>query len=288
MFQTVLDPGAVAAPMFRDVYLKAYRLMLLARMLDEKMASLYRAGKIHGGVFIGRGQEALSVALGIALRKGDAFAPSIRDGAGRLAFGEPIVDAIRTYMGSPLGPMRARDGNVHRGRPREGMLAMISHLGSNVSVVNGILFARRMRGVTGIVGGACLGDGATSTGASHEALNQAGVEKLPLVVVIANNHYAYSTILAHNRSSRDSWGTILHTHDWQNEPSMDSILQSNASWVHRGSSRLPAQVFALNGTAKLGLARLPCFRIGFPPALQILHLIIHLGLNLSIERMCLT
>jgi pyruvate dehydrogenase E1 component alpha subunit/2-oxoisovalerate dehydrogenase E1 component alpha subunit len=82
------------------------------------------------------------------------------------------------------------------------MLAMISHLGSNVSVVNGILFARRMRGVTGIVGGACLGDGATSTGASHEALNQAGVEKLPLVVVIANNHYAYSTPNEHQFACR--------------------------------------------------------------------------------------
>lgn len=167
--------------------------MLLARTLDEKFASLYRANKIHGGVFLGRGQEALSVSVGLSLRKGDVFAPLIRDQAGRLAFGETPLDAARTYMGSPLGPMRGRDGNVHRGRPREGYLPMISHLGAMIAVVNGTLLARRFKGVTGAVGATCIGEGGTSTGAFHEAINQAAIEKLPLVLVIANNHYAYST-----------------------------------------------------------------------------------------------
>ncbi len=167
--------------------------MLRARLLDDKFAALYRAGKIHGGVFLGRGQEALSAAIGVHLTKDDVFAPLIRDAAGRLAFGEPMLDAIRTYLGSSLGPMRGRDGNVHRGRPREGLLPMISHLGAMISVVNGTLFAKRMKGISGIVGVAVLGEGATSTGAFHEALNQAAVEKLPLVMVVANNQYAYST-----------------------------------------------------------------------------------------------
>ncbi|MBA4147243.1 MAG: thiamine pyrophosphate-dependent dehydrogenase E1 component subunit alpha [Verrucomicrobia bacterium] len=167
--------------------------MLLARLLDEKMANLYRAGKIFGGVYLGRGQEAVSVAVGMALRKGDVFAPLIRDGAGRLAFGEPILDAIRTCMGSPLGPMRGRDGNVHRGHPREGLLPMLSHLGSMISVVNGILMARRYKGNDGTVGATCLGEGGTSTGAFHEAMNQAAVEKLPLVMLVVDNQYAYST-----------------------------------------------------------------------------------------------
>src|SRR5512133_702235 len=123
--QSDLRPTAVSS---EDI-LEAYRVMLLARLLDDKMASLYRMGKIHGGVFLGRGQEALSVATGLSLRKGDVFAPLIRDGAGRLAFGEPILDGIRTYLGSALGPMRGRDGNVHRGRPLDGLLPMISHLG---------------------------------------------------------------------------------------------------------------------------------------------------------------
>src|SRR5882762_9202913 len=109
MVQTVASSqaGAVVST-FRDEYTKAFRWMLLARTLDDKFAGLYRAGKIHGGVFLGRGQEALSVSIGLALRKGDVFAPLIRDGAGRLAFGEPMLDAVRTYLGSALGPMRAQ------------------------------------------------------------------------------------------------------------------------------------------------------------------------------------
>ncbi len=167
--------------------------MLLARILEEKLASLYRAGAIKGGVFLGRGQEALSVSVGIHLRKGDIFAPLIRDQAGRMAFGDTSLDTLRTYLGSQLGSMRGRDGNIHRGRPREGYYAMISHLGAMIPAVAGALMARRMKGETGVVGATCIGDGGTSTGAFHEGLNVAAVEKLPLVLVIANNQYAYST-----------------------------------------------------------------------------------------------
>jgi acetoin:2,6-dichlorophenolindophenol oxidoreductase subunit alpha len=194
MVDAVLNRGAVEEVVSaRNLFVKAYRFMLLARILDEKFASLYRMGKIHGGVFLSRGQEALSVSIGVSLKKGDIFAPLIRDTAGRLAFGEPVLDSIRTYLGSALGPSRARDGNVHRGRPKEGLLPMISHLGAMISVVNGGLLAHRFKGVSGTVGATCLGDGGTSTGAFHEALNQAAVEKLPLVLILANNQYAYST-----------------------------------------------------------------------------------------------
>lgn len=167
--------------------------MLLARIVEEKLASLYRAGLIKGGVFLGRGQEALSVSVGISLRKGDIFAPLIRDQAGRMAFGDSVLDTFRTYLGSQLGSMRGRDGNVHRGRPREGYYPMISHLGAMIPVVAGGLIARRFRGETNVVGATCLGDGGSSTGAFHEGLNLAAVEKLPLVLVLANNQYAYST-----------------------------------------------------------------------------------------------
>ena len=177
----------------RERYLGAFRWMLLARVFEEKLASLYRGGKVIGGVFLGKGQEALSAALAVALRKGDIYAPLIRDLAGRFAFGEPLLDAARTCVGSRLGPMRGREGNVHRGKPREGYYAMISHLGAMVSTVAGGLMARRFKGVTGAVGATCIGDGGTSTGSFHEGLNMAAVEKLPLVVVVANNQYAYST-----------------------------------------------------------------------------------------------
>ncbi len=174
-------------------FVRAYRIMLSARVLEEKLAALYRAGKIKGGVFLGRGQEALSVSVGVHLRKGDIFAPLIRDQAGRMAFGDTILDTLRTYLGSSLGSMRGRDGNIHRGRPKEGYYAMISHLGAMLPLVAGGLMARRFRGEHGVVGATCIGDGGTSTGAFHEGLNAAAVEKLPLVVVVANNQYAYST-----------------------------------------------------------------------------------------------
>jgi pyruvate dehydrogenase E1 component alpha subunit/2-oxoisovalerate dehydrogenase E1 component alpha subunit len=185
--------SVVDQPARRELHLQAFRWMLLARQLDEKLASLYRGGKIFGGVFLGRGQEALSVSVGLSLRRGDIFAPLIRDGAGRLAFGETVLDSVRNHLGSALGLMRGRDGNVHRGKPKEGLLAMISHLGAMISVVNGTLMARRFKGDTEAVGAACVGEGATSTGSFHEALNQAAIEKLPLVLVVANNQYAYST-----------------------------------------------------------------------------------------------
>ena len=203
MVQSVVEPTSTGATVAtRELHIKAFRHMLLARVLDDKLASLYRAGKILGGVFLGRGQEALSVSIGVSLREGDIFAPLIRDMAGRLAFNEPILDAARTFLGSALGPMRGRDGNIHRGRPKEGQLAMISHLGAMISVVNGGLFARRMRGIKGTVGVTCCGDGATSTGSFHEALNQAAVEKLPLVMVVADNQFAYSTPTARQFTCR--------------------------------------------------------------------------------------
>ncbi|MBV9130648.1 MAG: thiamine pyrophosphate-dependent dehydrogenase E1 component subunit alpha, partial [Verrucomicrobia bacterium] len=167
--------------------------MLLARTVEEKLASLWRAGKISGGVYLGKGQEAISAALGIMLKPGDIFGPLIRDQAGRLAFGEPLIDVFRVHFGSRTGLSRGRDGNVHRGDPRRGYHAMISHLGSLISVVIGALVARRFQGDITAIGATTIGDGGTSTGAFHEALNMAAVEKLPLVVVVVNNQYAYST-----------------------------------------------------------------------------------------------
>ncbi len=191
--QTKSFEGSSAVTVARDLSRRAYLTMLEARLLEEKLAALYRSGKIVGGVFLGRGQEALSVALGVHLRRGDIYAPLIRDQAGRLAFGDTILDTLRTYLGSSLGSMQGRDGNIHRGRPSEGYHAMISHLGAMVSTVCGGLVAKRFRGEKGAVGATCIGEGGTSTGSFHEGMNMAAVENLPLVVVVANNQYSYST-----------------------------------------------------------------------------------------------
>jgi acetoin:2,6-dichlorophenolindophenol oxidoreductase subunit alpha len=172
-----------------------FKSMLRGRILENKLSSLYKAGKIVGGVYLGKGQEAVSASLGASLVQGkDCFAPLIRDQAGRTAFGEPLIDCTRTYLGSVEGPMKGRDGNIHRGRPEMGMPAMISHLGAQVPLIAGMLFAKRLKGtLDGCVGATSVGDGATSTGAFHEGLNLAAVEHLPLVIVVANNQFAYST-----------------------------------------------------------------------------------------------
>lgn len=179
----------------RDLVRRTFQAMLMSRTLESKLGSLYKAGQIVGGVYLGKGQEAVSASLGACLTKGrDIFAPLIRDQAGRTAFGEDLHDPIRTYLGSASGPMRGRDGNIHRGRPSEGMPAMISHLGALIPMVGGMLMARRMKGtMEGIVGATCIGEGGSSTGAFHEGLNMAAVEKLPFVLVLANNQFAYST-----------------------------------------------------------------------------------------------
>src|SRR5438309_5134185 len=180
-----------AAP--HERFLEAFRWMLLARTLEEKLVSLYRGGLITGGVYIGKGQEAVSVACGLFLQKGDIFTPLIRDQAGRSAFGEPLLDVTRTYLDSRQGPMRGRDGNIHRGEPSDGQLAMISHLGAMVPVTVGALMAKRFHGEKDFVGLSCIGEGGMQTGAFHEGMNIAAVEQVPLVIVATNNHYAYST-----------------------------------------------------------------------------------------------
>src|SRR5919106_1151198 len=180
-------------PAAHERFLEAFRWMLLTRTLEEKLVSLYRGGLITGGVYIGKGQEAVSVACGLCLQKDDIFAPLIRDQAGRSAFGEPLLDVTRTYLGSRLGPMRGRDGNIHRGRPQENQLAMVSHLGAMISVTVGALMAKRFKGEKNFVGLACIGEGGMQAGSFHEGMYIAAVEQVPLVVVATNNHYAYST-----------------------------------------------------------------------------------------------
>jgi pyruvate dehydrogenase E1 component alpha subunit/2-oxoisovalerate dehydrogenase E1 component alpha subunit len=103
--------------------------------------------------------------------------------------------------------MRGRDGNIHRGHPKEGLLAMISHLGAMIPVVNGALMAHRFQGKKGTVGAACIGEGATSTGAFHEGLNLACVQKAPFVLIVENNKYAYSTPTS--RQPRPRFGSRL-------------------------------------------------------------------------------
>lgn len=179
----------------KEPALRAYRAMVTARAFDNKISALYKAGKIMGGVFLGRGHEAIAAAEGVFLEKGrDVYAPFIREQAGRCAWGYSVLESARAYFGSAEGRMRGRDGNVHWGFPENGNPVPISHLGSGIAVVAGYMMAKRLKGeLPGSVGVACYGDGTTSTGAFHEAANMIAVEKLPVVIVVSNNLFAYST-----------------------------------------------------------------------------------------------
>lgn len=178
----------------KEAALRAYGAMVMARAFDTKASALYKAGKVFGGVFLGRGHEAIAACEAVFLRKGhDVYAPFIREQAGRCVWGDSVLESARTYFGSVEGCMRGRDGNVHWGHPLEGTPAPISHLGAMVAVVAGMMMAKRMQGVTDAVGVACCGDGTTSVGAFHEACNLIAVQKLPVVVVVSNNQFAYST-----------------------------------------------------------------------------------------------
>ena len=183
------------------------RAMLSARRLEDRLRSLYYRGEVAGGVYLGKGQEAFSAAHGLLLRDGDLFAPAIRDMGGRLARGETLLNALRVHLGRRTGSMRGRDGNVHRSDFAIGILPMISHLGTMVATVAGALMARRLRGeLSGddlAVGLCSLGDGAMGTGAAHEGINLVAVERLPVVIMVANNQLAYSTTNERSFACRD-------------------------------------------------------------------------------------
>jgi TPP-dependent pyruvate/acetoin dehydrogenase alpha subunit len=167
-------------------------LMVLARRVDERLNKLCRQGRLRGSAFAGIGQEAISAAVAVASQPGDLFAPCIRNLPLHLGRGETPLGVFRQALARAEGPTGGRDGNVHYGSLENGVYTMISHLGSMVSVVTGAVMARRRQGQD-TIGVAFVGDGATSTGDFHEALNFAAVFDVPLLVVIENNHYAYST-----------------------------------------------------------------------------------------------
>jgi len=176
----------------KDAALALLRVMLLARRIEERMIRLYHQGRIFGGVYCGMGQEAIGAATTAAAGPDDLFAPCIRDMTVHIGRGMATLDIFRQFLGRANGPTRGRDGNVHHGNAERGVLSMISHLGAMLPVVTGGVMARRRLG-RDTIGFAYLGDGGTSTGDFHEAVNFAAVFDVPVIFVIENNQFAYST-----------------------------------------------------------------------------------------------
>ncbi len=172
--------------------LTLYYYLQLTRTFEMRLASLYRQGKMVGGVYLGTGNEATSVGCTYALKPDDILAPMHRDIGAHFTKGESVETMALQLLGRAEGPTGGKDNGAHHGNREIHTLGMISHLGSMIPVAAGAALAAKMKG-TGQVALHFLGDGTSSIGDFHEGLNMASVMNLPVIYVIENNQYAYST-----------------------------------------------------------------------------------------------
>ncbi len=176
----------------KEQFLELYRFVKMTRMFDEITVRLKRQAKLTGGVFTSLGQEATAVGTAFALERQDFIAPLIRDIGAVFVKGISPRTIFAQYLGRANAPSRATDVQFHFADLEKGFVGPISHLGDMIPVMTGILLASRMK-KENRVAVAYVGDGTTSTGTFHEGVNFAAVQKLPLITIIENNGYAYST-----------------------------------------------------------------------------------------------
>ena len=175
--------------------------MRLTRTLEERLVALYRQTKVVGGLFRSLGQEADAVGSAYALERRDILSPLIRNMGSMLVKGATPVEMLRQYMAKGDSPTRGRELNIHFGDTERGFIGQISPLGDMVPVMAGVTLTFKMRRQDR-VGLVYVGDGATSTGAFHEGINFAAVQRCPLVVVVENNGYAYSTPVSRQTAAK--------------------------------------------------------------------------------------
>lgn len=173
--------------------LRLYAWMYLARITDNRILDLFRQGLIRGTVTGGQGNEGMIIPLALlADKQNDVVSFTHRDLGGHLIWGGHLVEHLNQYFANADSPTKAREGNIHHGDPANRSFPMISHLGAMLSVVAGGTDSQRRLGRPA-VGFAFFGDGGSSTGDVHETMNLAALLSLPVIFVIENNCYAYST-----------------------------------------------------------------------------------------------
>ncbi|MBI4568004.1 MAG: thiamine pyrophosphate-dependent dehydrogenase E1 component subunit alpha [Planctomycetes bacterium] len=175
---------------------RLFELLVTTRAMDDAVASLYRRGELPGGAFSSRGQEATAVGSCFCLNKNDVIGPVIRNSGAILTQGLSPVAVLRNFLGRADSPTRGRDGNTHLGCMDLGIIAPTSHLGTLIPVCAGAALAFKSRGEARVAL-TWIGDGAASIGDFHEGLNIAAVWRLPFVLIIENNGWAYSTPTSH-------------------------------------------------------------------------------------------
>ncbi len=191
-------PAAIPAStgqLNRDDRVALLRFMLMMRAIEERAMSLYRQGRVPGSFYDGFGQEAVSAGAAFAMGPADRLCVLHRDLAAHLVRGVTPARIFAQYMGRSGGVTEGREGNVHFGDRALGCVGMVSMLPDMMLVAAGMAMAFRQRGEA-----RCaltwVGDGATSRGDFHEAMNWSGVQRLPVIFVLENNQYAYSTPLS--------------------------------------------------------------------------------------------
>jgi pyruvate dehydrogenase E1 component alpha subunit/2-oxoisovalerate dehydrogenase E1 component alpha subunit len=185
----------------RQQLLDLYYWMRLTRTLEERLVALYRQTKVVGGLFRSLGQEADAVGSAYALERRDILSPLIRNMGSMLVKGATPLEMLRQYMAKGDSPTRGRELNIHFGDTERGFIGQISPLGDMVPVMAGVTLTFKMRRQDR-VGLVYVGDGATSTGAFHEGINFAAVQRCPLVVIVENNGYAYSTPISRQTAAK--------------------------------------------------------------------------------------
>ena len=237
--------------------LEMYRHLLLTRLVEEKLVNLYRQTKVVGGVFRSLGQEATAVGTCYALRPEDFIAPLIRDLGAVLTKGIKPREIFAQYMAKAWGPSEGRDLNIHFGDLSKGFIGPISHLGDMIPVMTGIALGARMQ-KREVVAVAYIGDGGMSTGAFHEGLNFAAVQKLPLVVVAEYNHYAYSTptslqtAVEHLADKAAGYGIPGHIVDGNDVVACYEVMKESAEYARGGGGAvlIEAKTYRRRGHAE--------------------------------------
>ncbi len=180
------------ADLDREDLIQIYRNMLITRGIEERGHILYRQGKIPGSFYTGRGNEGAAVGVATAMQPDDVGTPIQRDMGVHVARGTEPWRIFAQYMGRADGLARGKDGNVHMADFRLGLIAMVSHLPAMLPVSVGCALAFKIRKEHRVAVAWC-GDGAMARGDAHEGMNMASVHHLPVVFIVDNNQYAYST-----------------------------------------------------------------------------------------------
>ncbi|MBM3263267.1 MAG: thiamine pyrophosphate-dependent dehydrogenase E1 component subunit alpha [candidate division Zixibacteria bacterium] len=176
----------------RSDYRTLYRVIRLQREFEERIYRLFKQGRMTGAAYAGAGHEAIAAGSAYALAPQDVLVPMHRVIGAHFLRGHTPVDMMLQYYGRADAPTKGRDGNMHCGNWSKKIVGMISHLGSNIPTAAGIALASNLQGLD-VVALTYIGEGGTSIGDFHEGVNFAAVRRLPLVVIIENNRYAYST-----------------------------------------------------------------------------------------------